>query len=88
MRRPCRVVVMSVCRSCEAPIRWVETVKGRPMPLDAEPVADGNVTIETSGERRGPVAVVHGKSDPVPDGTPAYRSHFSTCPFASKHRGT
>lgn len=39
------------CRSCRAPIFWILTPAGKPMPVD-------------------------------PDG----KSHFATCPDASKHR--
>ena len=37
---------MNTCRSCGAPILWRETHAGRRMPIDPEPVADGNVVIE------------------------------------------
>lgn len=34
------------CGSCDAPIIWASTVKGRPMPVDAEPDPDGNILLE------------------------------------------
>jgi hypothetical protein len=40
------------CRSCEKPVLWVKTVNGRPMPLDPEPRADGNVVSGSDGRAR------------------------------------
>jgi hypothetical protein len=61
------------CKSCRAPIVWVTTESGKPMPLDFR------------SERR---FVVHedkaGK--PVAVSTNTYVSHFATCPDAAKHR--
>lgn len=34
---------MSKCRSCQAPIRWIRTAVGKPMPLDFAPSPNGNV---------------------------------------------
>jgi hypothetical protein len=62
------------CRTCSAAIIWVRThAKGKPMPLDAEPVADGNVELTEHG------AVVHGQPELAPTG-PRYKPHFATCP--------
>ena len=66
---------MTACRSCQKPILWAKTPSGRAMPLDADPVASGNVTLRSDG-----VAIV---------GTPGsgtYVSHFSTCRAAAQHR--
>lgn len=80
------------CRSCDAPIRWAKTAAGKSMPLDADPVDHGNVTI---------VGWEPGSYPPVPQvvvgqlafgDTPVdlyrYVSHFSTCPQAGVHRRT
>lgn len=77
------------CRSCAAPIAWAVTVKGRRMPLDRDPVADGNVTVD--GPLDGPsppMATVHPAGQvPLDDGDGArYVSHFATCPNAGQHR--
>ncbi|WP_256789870.1 hypothetical protein [Frankia sp. AvcI1] len=74
----------SRCRSCEAPIRWATaTATGRRMPLDAEPTADGNVTVHRGDDGQA-VATVH------PIGTPIvgtrWRPHWATCPNADQHR--
>ena len=29
---------MSVCKGCGAPLEWIQTVAGRSMPVDPEPV--------------------------------------------------
>ena len=66
---------MTTCRSCHAAIRWAVTPAGRRIPLDADPVPSGNVTLRSDG-----VAIV---------GTPGsgtYVSHFSTCRAAAQHR--
>jgi len=73
------------CSSCGASMRWVATLQGRPMPLDPEPCADGNVMIDQDGR-----AVVLGKAraGEVRAGgqTPLYKSHFATCAQAGQHR--
>lgn len=61
------------CRSCDAPIRWAITVNGRKMPLDHEPVWDGNVRM-----REGRAVIV--PKDEGPPSEPRYVSHFFTCP--------
>jgi hypothetical protein len=34
-----------VCKTCGAPIFWAVTRAGRPIPIDKEPVGDGNLEI-------------------------------------------
>ena len=79
---------MSTCRSCDMPIKWVETEKGKPMPLDASPVDNGNITIEQSegSGRGGPIAKVWGMPELIPAGEDRYVSHFVTCVHADEHR--
>ena len=77
---------MSDCRSCGQAIRWVQTEKGRPMPLDFMPTPDGNVTIETNESGRGPVVKVWGDPTAIPAGRQRFVSHFVTCPNAKEHR--
>lgn len=62
----------SSCRSCGAPMLWVRTPAGRPMPLDPEPSEDGNVEIVDG------LAVVH--HQPPLDHGDLYTPHFATCP--------
>ena len=68
------------CRSCHAPIRWVRTRRGELMPLDADPVADGNVILDDDGR-----AVVLGNQLPLAQPT-RYRPHFASCPHADQWR--
>jgi hypothetical protein len=53
-----------VCRSCKQPVRWAVTAGGHPMPLDINPVVDGNLKLEHGNGNGMPRVVV------VP---PAYR---------------
>lgn len=71
---------MSRCRSCDAPIRWARTEAGKSMPLDPNPVPDGNVVLLDDDR----VHVLH--ADESADGAPTYVSHFATCPKAKDHR--
>lgn len=81
-----------LCRSCDAPVVWVETEAtakkgGRRMPLDADPtdtrkalvVENGNIvyTGQTTGDHTPIVRYVKNGR---------HRSHFATCPNASRHR--
>lgn len=71
------------CRSCGAMLRWVRTRAGKAMPLDAEPVADGNVVLGEDGTAR----VLTRKQ--VEQGGivgPRYVSHHATCPQAKQWR--
>lgn len=69
----------SRCRSCNAPIRWELTAAGKKIPLDPEPPAfGGNLVFRDDGR----VVSDHG----APAYLPRYRTHFVTCPNASKHR--
>lgn len=77
----------SECRSCRAKIIWAVTTKGRPIPIDLEPVADGNITLERRGPswRPLPPLATNTKPDTPPDSL-RYKSHFATCPAAAKFR--
>lgn len=68
----------SKCSSCGAAILWLNTAKGKSMPVDAEPSEGGNIRIS-----RG-VAEVLSKPDQKDE--PLHKSHFATCPNAATHR--
>lgn len=73
------------CRSCGAPIRWAHTEAGKVIPLDADPVPDGNVTFTgaSSTNDRGvtrPVVRVEAQPSLLPPDGDTYVSHFVTCP--------
>jgi hypothetical protein len=67
----------TACRSCGAPVRWVN-LNGRPHPVDAAPHPAGNLA-EVPGAPVPSVTVV-GR------GAGAWQSHFATCPDAHTWR--
>lgn len=64
------------CRSCGARVFFAKTRNNRDMPIDFEPVADGNVWITDGVARVGT----------PPDGVERYVSHYATCPNGPSHR--
>jgi hypothetical protein len=66
------------CRSCNAPIKWAYTIKGKRIPLDPNPSPEGNIELING------IAEVVGPSDNPAD--IRHISHFATCPNANKHR--
>jgi hypothetical protein len=71
------------CRSCRAEIFWAATSHGKRMPVDAQPVEDGNLVI-APGDL--PTAYVVDPGQPDLTGEPRYTSHFASCPHADQHR--
>lgn len=76
------------CRSCQAPIIWCTTERGRAMPVDAQPSTGGNLLLRRRIEYKGncdPLAVLidathrFGRTD-------LHTSHFATCPNAETWR--
>lgn len=71
----------ATCRSCGAQIIWAQTASGRKMPVDAEAVLGGNLSlVDVPGEA--PLATVIEASADVF----ARRPHFATCPDAASWR--
>lgn len=68
------------CSTCGAPIRWEETVRGKPIPLDPEPVEDAHLFLNEEGK------VADDRTYPAPLEALRYTTHFATCPDAEKHR--
>jgi hypothetical protein len=64
----------TTCSSCGALIFWARTTRGNRIPIDANPVANGNLRLD------GVEAHV------VPIGQGTHVSHFANCPNAGKHR--
>jgi hypothetical protein len=65
---------------------WASMPTGRVMPVDVDPVPDGNVVVgepDAGGYRRG--RVLSDGEIPDPD-VERYVSHFATCPHADAHR--
>lgn len=69
---------MSTCKSCGAPVKWVKTTGGTPMPLDPVPVPDGNVVLCL-----GVASVLREDRNPEVE---RWNAHFVTCPHAAQHR--
>lgn len=72
------------CRSCGAPVIWAVTLGARSMPVNAEPVSDGNVALE---ERAGMVPLARVLSVTARFGRTDLRtSHLATCKQAKLWR--
>lgn len=69
------------CKSCRAPILWYHTVNGERMPIDAEPVAGGNVRIIDGTAHV--IGCTIDLFDATDDGI-RYVPHFATCPDAKE----
>lgn len=76
------------CETCIAPILWVVMLKNgvasKPAPLDARPVASGNIVVRPGKQSDKLYGRVVAADQFV--GEPRYLSHFATCPGASQHR--
>lgn len=78
---------MTPCRSCGAELIWCLTPSSRWMPVDREPVADGNV--EINYEHQPPLAVVLTSTDLAQarlEKIPLHKTHLSTCPNRLEHK--
>lgn len=62
------------CRSCDAPIVWITTVRGKRMPVDVGTLRRGIQIIPHDGSYRAAQVVTMA--------TP----HWATCPNADQHR--
>ena len=71
---------LASCRSCGAEILWVKMESGKNMPVDADPVDDGNLLVDWNA------LLAH----VIPKGADysglRFKSHFSTCQNAKQHR--
>jgi len=77
------------CRTCGAPILFIETPRGKLIPVDAErfavvpgPTAKGKFV--TSGGRVISASIVDPRVEP--GALVGYRAHFATCPGAAAWR--
>jgi hypothetical protein len=84
MTTPLDKPVRDQCKSCKRPIIWAVTEKDRRIPLDPEPVANGNILLQTRGNFLLPIAQV--RFAVQLDQPLRYQSHFATCPNAAQHR--
>lgn len=80
------------CKACGAPIRFIKTRKGRPMPINPTallimPVQKGGHTyITEDGYTTQGVPYQEGMFYDGVDPIIAFETHFSTCPDAGKFR--
>lgn len=74
------------CKSCGASVIWAVTPAAKPMPVDAEPVKDGNVQLEHRGDDMTPLARVLPVAKQFGKAGQLRKSHFATCPQAGKWR--
>ncbi len=74
------------CKACEAPIMWAQTSAGKNMPVDAEPVGNGNVVLfPTAAKKLLAIVMSKTEADAWP-GRERYVSHFATCAAAASFR--
>lgn len=72
-----------VCKSCGAPIFWATTMNGISIPIDCTPVYNGNLAIGIDGIVRtvDRDEIENCKAAKIP----LHKSHFATCPNATRH---
>jgi hypothetical protein len=76
----------ATCRSCRAPIWWCRTPTGRSIPVDPEPVSQGNLVVGERTAYAGRAARVLRSGEEPAEGETRHVSHFATCPDADRHR--
>lgn len=77
---------VDTCRSCHARIVWARTAfTGAVMPINMEPVDDGNIIVTENGGGR-LIATVLPPGDPRITEETTYVTHFATCPDATGWR--
>lgn len=81
---------MVTCTSCNRIVVWARTTGDARMPVDPDPHPDGNIAlIDGILGRKIAIVLTNDEITAVHSSEPArplYRSHFVTCPHASKHR--
>lgn len=65
------------CRSCNAPIIWAQTARGRDQPVDAAPAAGGNLRLQA---RPGLPPLVSVVAPRLRFGLKLRLPHHATCP--------
>lgn len=78
----------NTCRGCGAKMRWARNESsGKNIPLDPEPVPDGNLVLVRCDPSEPMTVRALRKEDPDPDPSlPRYVAHFKTCPLADSFR--
>jgi len=76
----------SECNGCHTAIVWVRTARGRPMPLNADPVT---VDVGALESQRPVLFSIKGEHIPLPaagEAVTGHLCHFATCPEAEAFR--
>ncbi len=68
---------VTICQSCEAPMRWVKTRKGKNMPIDDAPASDGRFVIQPDTDP--PRVRFLSEEDAAAYEGDKFTSHFQTC---------
>lgn len=71
------------CRSCDAPIVWTITAKGKSMPVDADPIIASRGFRLSAHDGDEVVASFTAAPDA---GEKLHIAHWATCPYADAHR--
>jgi len=85
------MINLSKCNSCGADIIWAVSREGNRMPINPDPVVNGNVILTERSGNQPPIATVLKKSqqdDLLLALEPRYVSHFATCPQSKQWRKT
>lgn len=69
--------VVSTCKSCGAPLRWVKTQKGKNMPIDDNPRSEGRFVIQPDTDPPRVKFLTEEKAAAYEGDK--YTSHFQTC---------
>lgn len=71
---------------CSALILWAYTVKGVRMPVDAEPVDTGNITLTPRQDGEWQATVLTAAQTGRKFGATLYQAHLASCPDAYMYR--
>ena len=70
------------CRSCHAPVIWLEHVRtGKRAPIDAVAAPEGNIVVN---EAAGTYRIAENRD--LVDREPLHTNHFATCPQSAAWR--
>lgn len=73
------IIPLATCRGCHESIRWARTEARKAIPINPDPVPDGNIVVTDGG-------IAHVLSSTEMATGSRYVSHFSTCPKSAHFR--
>lgn len=71
------------CKGCKAELTWAVNENGKGLPLDPDPVDEGDHLIDGYQDDGRPIVHRIGRDEEVPTGAQRYQTHFESCPNAS-----